>query len=139
MLDTGAPHRAAHEERFFDVHHADFHAHPMRVIGEIYDRFGLVLSADTERRMTERIAANPEGQGVHRYDLDSFGLTEEMIRQFRIGFAPDSGFLLRDRLRSEFTEELLRESGMFSWKESTRPMLPSRLPDAARLGSNRSP
>ena len=34
-----------------------------------------------------------------------------------MGFAPESGFLLRDRLRGEFEEEVLRESGLFSWKE----------------------
>jgi DNA primase len=40
-----------------------------------------------------------------------------MIAKFRIGFAPDSGFLLRDRLKDEFPEEVLRESGLFSWKQ----------------------
>src|ERR1019366_5735598 len=41
--------------------------------------------------------------------------------RFRIGYAPDSGFLLRDALRREFDEDLLRESGLFSWKESSEP------------------
>ena len=41
-----------------------------------------------------------------------------MIQKFRIGYAPDSGFLLRDRLKGEFAEEVLRESGLFSWKEA---------------------
>jgi len=36
---------------------------------------------------------------------------------FRIGYAPDSGFLLRDRLAGEFSEEVLRASGLFSWKQ----------------------
>jgi DNA primase len=45
------------------------------------------------------------------------GLDEATIRKFRIGFAPDSGFLLRDRLKGEFSEEVLRESGLMSWKE----------------------
>src|SRR5579862_1966722 len=40
-----------------------------------------------------------------------------MIAKFRIGYAPDSGFLLRDRLKNEFSEEVLRESGLFSWKQ----------------------
>ena len=44
----------------------------------------------------------------------------ETIARFRIGYAPDSGFLLRDALRREFDEELLRESGLFSWKEDSR-------------------
>ncbi len=61
----------------------------------------------------------PEGARAREY-LAGRGLNEEMIQQFRIGFAPDSGFLLRDRLRNEFSEEVLRESGLFSWKESTQ-------------------
>ena len=47
---------------------------------------------------------------------NSRGLNEETISSFRIGYAPDSGFLLRDRLTNEFNEEALRESGLFSWK-----------------------
>ena len=62
----------------------------------------------------------PEGARAREY-LVGRGLDEETIRQFRIGFAPDSGFLLRDRLKGEFGEEVLRESGLFSWKESHQP------------------
>ena len=66
----------------------------------------------------------PEGGRAREY-LAGRGLNEEMIRQFRIGFAPDSGFLLRDRLKNEFSEEILRESGLFSWKENMRVPHPS--------------
>jgi DNA primase len=62
----------------------------------------------------------PEGGRAREY-LAGRGLSEEMIRQFRIGFAPDSGFLLRDRLKNEFSEGVLRESGLLSWKDSARP------------------
>ena len=62
----------------------------------------------------------PEGAHAREY-LAGRGLNEEMIRTFRIGYAPDSGFLLRDRLKGEFGEEVLRESGLFSWKESGQP------------------
>ena len=58
----------------------------------------------------------PEGANAREY-LKSRGLDAETITRFRIGYAPDSGFLLRDALRREFDEELLRESGLFSWKE----------------------
>jgi DNA primase len=63
----------------------------------------------------------PEGAHAREY-LAGRGLNDEMIARFRIGYAPDSGFLLRDRLKNEFSEELLRESGLFSWKqdESTK-------------------
>src|SRR6266481_34311 len=49
--------------------------------------------------------------------LATRGLKDETIREFRLGYAPDSGFLLRDRLKSDYSEELLRASGLFSWKE----------------------
>ncbi len=58
----------------------------------------------------------PEGAGARAY-LAGRGLDDETIARFRIGYAPDSGFLLRDALRREFDEDLLRESGLFSWKE----------------------
>jgi len=57
-----------------------------------------------------------EGANARQY-LKGRGLDEETIARFHIGYAPDSGFLLRDALRREFDEELLRESGLFSWKE----------------------
>jgi DNA primase len=58
----------------------------------------------------------PEGAHAREY-LAGRGLTEEIIKSFRIGYAPDSGFLLRDRLKGEFPEDALRESGLFSWKQ----------------------
>jgi DNA primase len=61
----------------------------------------------------------PEGANAREY-LAGRGLNDEIIKAFRIGFAPDSGFILRDRLRGEFDEEVLRESGVFSWKEDSR-------------------
>jgi DNA primase len=58
----------------------------------------------------------PEGANAREY-LAGRGLDEETIKSFRVGYAPDSGFLLRDRLKGEFDEEVLRESGLFSWKQ----------------------
>ncbi|MBZ5682104.1 MAG: toprim domain-containing protein [Acidobacteriia bacterium] len=58
----------------------------------------------------------PEGSRAREY-LVGRGLDEETIARFRIGYAPDSGFLLRDRLKGEFNEDVLRESGLFSWKQ----------------------
>src|SRR5215472_14044399 len=49
--------------------------------------------------------------------LRSRGLTPTTIAEFRIGFAPESGFLLRDAVAGQFDEELMRNSGLFSWKD----------------------
>jgi DNA primase len=57
----------------------------------------------------------PEGARAREY-LAGRGLNEEIIKAFRIGYAPESGFVLRDRMKGEFEEEVLRESGLFSWK-----------------------
>jgi DNA primase len=78
----------------------------------------------------------PEGARAREY-LQGRGLDAETISRFRIGYAPDSGFLLRDRLASEFSEEVLRESGLFSWKEaasseSRAPSNQSQLVEDAR-------
>ena len=53
----------------------------------------------------------PEGARAREY-LTGRGLSEEAIREFRIGYAPDSGFFLRDRLRGMADEELLKLSGL---------------------------
>jgi DNA primase len=58
----------------------------------------------------------PEGAHAREY-LSGRGLNDETVKTFRIGYAPDSGFLLRDRLRGEFEEDALRESGVFSWNQ----------------------
>jgi DNA primase len=68
----------------------------------------------------------PEAARAREY-LAARGLDEATIKRFRIGFAPDSGFLLRQRLKNEFSPELLRESGLFSWKED-RPQPSGRRP-----------
>jgi DNA primase len=60
----------------------------------------------------------PEGAQVREY-LAGRGLKEETIRTFRIGFAPDSGFTLKDRLKADFSDEMMRTSGLFSFKEGS--------------------
>jgi DNA primase len=60
---------------------------------------------------------HPEAAHAREY-LASRGVKEDIIKTFRIGYAPDSGFVLRDRLKSDFNEELQRASGLFAWKET---------------------
>ena len=64
----------------------------------------------------EEMLRRPEGARAREY-LAGRGLSDKTIREFRIGFAPDSGFLLRDRLRGMADEEVLKISGLFSWKQ----------------------
>src|SRR5436189_2824962 len=86
---------------------------------EIHERAGAFFQESLRR---------PEGARAREY-LAGRGLDDETIRKFRIGFAPDSGFLLRDRLKGEFSEEVLRESGLFSWKEGRQPSAVSHQED----------
>jgi|CZKK01.1.fsa_nt_gi DNA primase len=73
----------------------------------------------------------PEGARAREY-LAGRGLDKETMTSFRIGYAPDSGFLLRDRLAGEFSEEVLRESGLFSWKQEGRPPAEPALSEVER-------
>ncbi len=76
----------------------------------------------------------PEAAHAREY-LASRGLTPEQIAEFRIGYAPDSGFLLRDALRSQYDERLLRESGLFSWKQNEQlSVVGGQLPETNRTG-----
>jgi len=72
--------------------------------------------------LNERAAAffedqlnRPEAAKAREY-LASRGLSDEAIKTFRIGYAPESGFLLRDRLMQGSDAELLKASGLVSWK-----------------------
>jgi len=67
----------------------------------------------------------PEGAHAREY-LAGRGLKEETIRTFRIGYAPDSGFTLKDRLKNDFSEALMRASGLFSWKEGAESNIYSK-------------
>src|SRR5271170_4034959 len=58
----------------------------------------------------------PEGAGAREY-LTGRGVTAEAIDTFRIGYAPDSYTAMRDRFAPGIDPEVLRLSGLFSWKE----------------------
>ena len=79
-------------------------------------RGGLIDIHERACSFFEQQLRRPEAAHAREY-LASRGLTPEQIAEFRIGYAPDHGFVLRDALRNQFDEELLRESGLFAWKE----------------------
>ena len=64
----------------------------------------------------EQQLASPEGALAREY-LNGRGLTPEGLKQFRIGYAPDSFNALRDHLSKLADPETLRSSGLFSQKE----------------------
>jgi DNA primase len=78
----------------------------------------------------------PEGARAREY-LAGRGLTQDVINTFRIGYAPDSGFFLKDRLKGEFDADVLRASGLFSWKEGSQPPAVSPEQNARSLDSAR--
>jgi len=97
-------------------------AHEARLRGQLLDVH------DRAVLFFQECLRRPEGARAREY-LAGRGLDQEMMARFRIGYAPDSGFLLRDRLKAEFNEEVLRESGLFSWKQdSSQPSAASRQP-----------
>jgi len=59
---------------------------------------------------------SPEGALARQY-LAGRGLTPDGIAKFRIGYAPDNFYALRQRLEPVADLATLRLSGLFSWKE----------------------
>jgi len=102
-------------------------------------RAQLIETQERAAAFFQECLKRPEGAPARAY-LAGRGLNEETIARFHIGYAPDSGFLLRDRLAKEFNEEVLRESGLFSWKQedSRQPSAQSRQPNLSGAAENES-
>ena len=66
----------------------------------------------------------PEAARAREY-LTGRGVSAETIKTFRIGYAPDDFNAMRDRLKTQFPEEVLRASGLFSSKEKSDDGLPT--------------
>ncbi len=60
---------------------------------------------------------SPEAARAREY-ISGRGLTAEAVKQFRIGYAPDSWTDMRDRLLKFFPEDVLRASGLFHSKQN---------------------
>jgi DNA primase len=71
---------------------------------------------ETAAAWFEEQLRSPEGALAREY-LTGRGLSDEGIKKFRIGYAPDSFNALRDRLSGMADEATLRSSGLFSSKE----------------------
>jgi hypothetical protein len=67
---------------FVDVHYADLMADPLKQIRRIYEFLGLELTAETEGSMRQWQGHNPQHKhGVHRYQLEDFGLDRERLAE----------------------------------------------------------
>ena len=66
----------------------------------------------------------PEAARAREY-LTGRGVSAETIKAFRIGYAPDDFNAMRDRLKTQFAEEAMRASGLFSSKEKSDDGLPT--------------
>ena len=94
-------------------------------------RVGLIEIHERACKFFQEQLRRPEAAHAREY-LASRGISPEIIAEFRMGYAPDSGFLLRDALRGQYDEGLLRESGLFSWKDKEQlPGVSSQLPEGS--------
>jgi hypothetical protein len=67
--------------RFFDVHYSRLVQEPIGTVREIYRHFGYRYDDEFESRMIQWLAENPQGKhGVHRYSLEQFGLSADIVR-----------------------------------------------------------
>jgi hypothetical protein len=65
-----------------DVQFADFMTDPMATVGAIYDRLGITLTGEAERRMRAFLAANPQDKhGGHSYTFAETGLSAPELRE----------------------------------------------------------
>jgi DNA primase len=94
-------------------------------------RVGLIEIHERACKFFQEQLRRPEAAHAREY-LASRGIAPEIIAEFRMGYAPDSGFVLRDALRGQYDEALLRESGLFSWKDKEQlPVVSSQLPEGS--------
>ena len=83
----------ANDARFFDIGFREFQADPIVPIHRLYEWLGDELTPSTVDRMLAWRAENPRDKhGVHTYDADQFGITEQALAQrfgaYRDRFAP---------------------------------------------------
>jgi DNA primase len=76
----------------------------------------LIDAHEAAAQYFEQSLHSPEAARAREY-LTLRGVTADTIKTFRIGYAPESFNDMRERLGKFFAEDVLRESGLFSWKE----------------------
>jgi len=70
----------ADRKRVLDIRYADLVADPVGTVSQILQAIGVSSSSEIEAAVNAWMAANPKGkQGVHRYDMTTFGIDEADI------------------------------------------------------------
>jgi hypothetical protein len=68
--------------RFFDVHYETLLGDPLGTVRRIYDYFGYPFDEATAARVQHWLDRNPQhAHGVHRYDLERFGLDRAAVQE----------------------------------------------------------
>ena len=66
----------------FDLRYEDLIRDPIGMVRNIYDYFGYQFETVFEKRMCEYLAVNRQHKhGVHKYSLEQFGLTVDMVNR----------------------------------------------------------
>ncbi|MXZ85859.1 MAG: sulfotransferase [Acidimicrobiia bacterium] len=74
--------RAGREDRFYDLHFADFQRNPLGSVAAICDRFGYQFDTVAEQAVAQWAADHPKGEhGVHDYSPEQYGLRAEVIHE----------------------------------------------------------
>lgn len=70
------------EKRFLDVDYDELVSDNLAAVRAIYDHFDMPFAGAPERAILEYSASHPKGKhGKHEYDLATYGLTREQVRE----------------------------------------------------------
>ena len=74
--------RASREDRFYDLHFAEFQADPLGSVAAICDRFGYRFDVAAEQAVAQWASDHPKGEhGVHDYSPEQYGLRAEAVHE----------------------------------------------------------
>lgn len=85
------------EELFIDCSQKECAEQPVALVERIYDHFDLELSETSRSAIQTHVDANPKNKhGKHEYNLEAYGLTEDMINQRFEFYLNDSRWPISD-------------------------------------------
>ena len=70
-----------HSSQFVDLMYSEFVADPLAGVRKIYAASGVTLESESERRMNDWLAKNPQGKhGQHVYQLSDYGISIDEVK-----------------------------------------------------------